>query len=72
MKKEMILKITKYLAEQSDKIMSDKSLSTKDKLSQMDIVLNTTKFLTDYDKNIEILNKYYYDNRYNNTIEEKE
>lgn len=70
-KDKMLKSITKFLEEQANSIMSSESMPIDDKVPQMDIILNVTKFLADYDKNIEILNKYYYDNRYKQYHTEK-
>ena len=70
--RDMVMKkLVKFLEQEAETITTSKEIPVDDKVSQLDLVLNTVKFLGDYDKNIEILNKYYYDNRYKQYHTEK-
>ena len=54
-KKDMIKRIQEMLGSIAKEIQDNED-SDMDKLTQLDIVLDTYKFLHDYDRNIEILN----------------
>jgi hypothetical protein len=55
-KQDIIESIQKALSSEMT-FIQDRDMNTIDKLNAMDILWNTIKFLDNYDKNIEILNK---------------
>ena len=57
-KEEMINKIQTALASELEYIRLEKGKTTEDKMDEIDVILDTIKFLKNYNKNIEILKKY--------------
>ena len=62
-KEEIIDKIQDLLLKEGKILQSDKEIPIKDKLDKVDVVLNTFKFLNNYDENIEILNQHLRENK---------
>ena len=58
-KKEMIDKITNNIKNLGEQAQQDKNLSLEEKASQVDVLLDTLKFLSNYEENVMALNKYY-------------
>ena len=50
-------KILKFVEEEMKKLMNNESISLEEKTQVFDILLNTAKFLKEYEKNVERLNK---------------
>lgn len=50
-------KILKFVEEEMKKLMNNESISLEEKTQDFDILLNTAKFLKEYEKNVERLNK---------------
>jgi len=57
-KEEFIEKIQIALSRKMEKIRIDNNICLNDKMTQTDILLDTIKFLKDYDRNVKILNRY--------------
>lgn len=57
-KETMISKLQESLVEHAKQLRENESVEINDKLIQMDVVLDTMKFLEDYDENVQALNKY--------------
>ena len=53
---DRIIKEIEVLGEQSRK---DKTASIEDKLYQIDVLLDTLKFLKNYEENVRVLNEHY-------------
>lgn len=64
-KKDMIDKITHALKDIGDQTQNDETLPLTDKFFQVDVLMDTLRFLKDYEKNVKILNQYhqYYGDR---------
>jgi hypothetical protein len=64
-KKDMIDKITHALKDIGDQTQHDETLPLTDKFFQVDVLMDTLRFLKDYEKNVKILNQYhqYYSDR---------
>lgn len=56
-KNEEIEELQKLLLVLADELRKDTKISLEDKLSKVDVILNTYKFLQKYDYNIELLQK---------------
>lgn len=63
-KKLMKEKIKEFIRQEALSLNDNLVLSPKDKLEQMDILLNTDHFLNDYDENVKILNDHISKNRW--------
>lgn len=62
--KEIINKIFDAIQAEATYVRENKDLSNIEKLEQVDILLDVQHFLKDYTKNVEILNKYKSDHRF--------
>lgn len=60
-KQQLMNRLFNVLRGQGTYIKEDESLSLEDRVQQMDIILDTMKFLKDYDENVKVLNKYWLD-----------
>ena len=60
-KQQIINRLFNVLQGQGMYIREDRTLSLNDKLEQMSILVDTMKFLKDYDENVKVLNKYWLD-----------
>lgn len=58
-KKQLMDRLFNVLQGQGMYIREDASLTPEDKLQQMDIILDTMKFLKDYDENVKVLNEHW-------------
>ena len=58
-KQIMIDKIVEAIKNFGEETRNDKDTSLKDKCIQVDVLLDTIKFLDNYDENIKVLNDYY-------------
>lgn len=56
--KEIIKKIQKALSNEIDFIRQEKEKTTESKITQINVLLDTMKFLQNYNENVEVLNKY--------------
>ena len=56
---QVILDLIKSIQSVANKVTSDTNLTREQKFIQADVVLNTLHFLKDYDKNVNILDKYW-------------
>jgi len=63
-KEEVLEEIQNAFTKKLEKVRNDKSRDVYDKIVEVDILLNTMKFLKDYDENIKILNDYIKKNRF--------
>lgn len=64
-KNVIIMKLQKLLQDIGQSVQDDDTLSTENKLMQVDVILDTMKFLKDYDINIKVLNKYWLNKKWN-------
>lgn len=60
-KEQIIDRLFNMLQGQGMYVREDGTLSQEDKLIQADILLDTMKFLKDYDENVQVLNRYWLD-----------
>lgn len=58
-KQLMINQITKAIENFGKQVRRDENILIEDKCLQIDVLLDTLKFLENYDENVKILNKYY-------------
>lgn len=58
-----IQRLSNLLTTQANYVMNS-DLDTFDKADELDVILNTIKFLSEYDENIEALNKYIDEHRF--------
>ena len=58
-KQIMINKISKAIENFGRQAQQDKETSLEDKLLQVDVLLDTLKFLDRYEENVKVLNEYY-------------
>ena len=58
-REDLIDKINSYIKELGEELQKDQTVSNRDKLSQVDLLINTNKFLYDYDENVKVLDKYW-------------
>lgn len=63
-KKEMINKVVKAIQAEATFVRENKDISTDTQIDQMDVLLDVYHFLSDYERNIQILNKYNSDHRF--------
>jgi len=68
----IIMKLQKLLQDIGQSVQDDDTLSTEHKLMQVDVILDTMKFLKDYDTNVEVLNKYWLDKRWKDKFKSNE
>lgn len=61
-KKSMIHELFKTL-QLKGKELQDEKMSLYEKASKLDVVLDTMKFLQDYDENVKVLNQYWNNKR---------
>ena len=66
-KQSMIDEISDRIRDLGEEIRYNKDLSIEDKMTQMDILLDTIKFLKDYDENVKILNKHRIEHKWERT-----
>lgn len=66
-KQSMIDEISDRIRDLGEEIRYNKDLSMEDKMTQMDILLDTIKFLKDYDENVKILNKHRIEHKWERT-----
>lgn len=64
MQKEIIEKMELYISEELYQIEHDRELTKEQKIEAYNVLYNTYKFLKDYDKNIQILQKNVVASRY--------
>lgn len=64
MKNKIIDRLSLTLQAIGAEIKSDSKLSTREQLTQVDVLLDTLKFLQDYDENAKVLNKYWVQKRW--------
>lgn len=62
-KQQIINRLFNVLQGQGMYVKEDGTLSPNDKLEQTSILVDTMKFLKDYDENVKVLNKYWLDKR---------
>lgn len=60
-KQQIINRLFNMLQGQGMYVREDGTLSPDDKLKQISILVDTMKFLKDYDENVKVLNKYWLD-----------
>lgn len=65
-KAEIIKNITAALELEGRKIEADEHSTLKDRCLKMDVVLDTLRFLKDYEENVAILNSFGRDRRFDN------
>ena len=58
-KQIMIDKIIEAIKDLGHETKENEQVSTKDKFDQVDVLLDTMKFLNNYDENVKVLNTYY-------------
>lgn len=58
MNKQIEIRLANILNAQMDYILSNKDLSKIEKAEQGSVIINTMKFLMNYEENIKILDKY--------------
>lgn len=58
-KEDYIDEIYKYIKELGKELREDQTIQVKDKIPQVDLFINTIKFLQDYDENVKVLDKYW-------------
>lgn len=58
-KQIMIDKIIEAIKDLGRETKENEQVSTKDKFDQVDVLLDTMKFLNNYDENVKVLNTYY-------------
>ena len=58
-KEDYIDEIYKYIKELGKDLQEDQTIQAKDKIPQVDLFINTIKFLQDYDENVKVLDKYW-------------
>lgn len=63
-KEEMIDKLQRALSKEIEFIRQNSSKTTDEKVVQVDILLDTKKFLKDYDENVKVLNKHIEDKKF--------
>lgn len=63
-KEEIIDKIQALIREEGKKLQDDTKTPITEKLIKADVLLDTMKFLNNYDKNIEILNQHIKNNKW--------
>ena len=64
LKQEMITDIIKLLQKEGMKLQ-EANIPIKDQLACLDVILDSIKFLRDYDENTKILNQHYINKKYN-------
>ena len=57
-KQEMINRIKDTLVDRTRELQREEDTDVQDRLVQMDVILDTMKFLNDYDENVKVLNKH--------------
>ena len=62
-KQQIMTRLNNVLKGQAMYVREDESISDRDRLTQADVILDLMKFLNDYDENIEVLNRYWYEKR---------
>ena len=62
-KQQIMTRLNNVLKGQAMYVREDTSISDRDRLTQADVILDLMKFLNDYDENIEVLNRYWYEKR---------
>lgn len=63
-KKEMINRVVKAIQAEATFVRENEDISTDMQIDQMDVLLDVYHFLSDYERNIQILNKYNSDHRF--------
>lgn len=63
-KKEMINRVIKAIQAEATFVRENEDISTDMQIDQMDVLLDVYHFLSDYERNIQILNKYNSDHRF--------
>lgn len=63
-KQDMIQRFKEFIENQGTFIMRDGKHNINYKISQMDVLINITKFLDNYNEHIKVLNKYIQDNKW--------
>lgn len=63
-KQAIIDKIMDSIKDVGEQISTDKKLTLEDKLHQTDVLLDTMKFLKNYDENVKVLNDYHINNKW--------
>lgn len=63
-KKEMINRVVKAIQAEATFVRENEDISTDTQIDQMDVLLDVYHFLSDYERNIQILNKYNSDHRF--------
>lgn len=58
-KDQIINRMFNVLKGQTMLVKEDSILTTREKLEQADVLLDTMKFLNDYDENVKVLNDYW-------------
>lgn len=58
-KKVIIDKITEAIKDFGEQARQDETLSLEDKCLQVDVLVDTLKFLDNYDENVKVLNQHY-------------
>ncbi|MGN1327602.1 MAG: hypothetical protein ACI4VQ_05990 [Clostridia bacterium] len=57
-KEAIMTRMTNVLKGQAMYVREDDTISTQDKCTQMDVILDLMRFLNDYDENVQVLNKH--------------
>ena len=57
-KKEIIQKIQTALSKEIEFVRQEKGKTTEEKMAEIDVLLDTIKFLNNYDENVKVLNKH--------------
>ena len=57
-KETIMSRMTNMLKGQATYVREDESLSIQDKCIQLDVILDTMRFLNDYEENVKVLNKH--------------
>ena len=65
---EIIHKINNGVQKLGKELMDDKVTPAKDKTYQMDVLLDTMHFLSDYEENVKVLNDYWRNKRHQEKI----
>lgn len=71
-REETIMSILKALQDTGEIVREDKKASLDDKVIKMDVILDTMRFLNNYEENVKILNKYWCNKKFNFSKEDEQ